>query len=203
MTLLSNLLIKENFDEFNLDFKKINHILPTNTIKHNIFKYNTTKQNINFSKNYSLMENIENIENIDDKNYYIQDNEVKYKIFEDISFISKNENHLELVLKIPIENNILSINKIKLSNQINKFIKNIYLNIDDKVTIKKEEIFKYSDTVSKKFEYEQRDNIINCSHAKNINLHIVLDKNALNYIINKNIFINYSYAIFKNKIKFC
>jgi hypothetical protein len=197
MTLLSNLLINEKFDEFDLDYEKNNPNSPTNAIRTNALKYCTSKSNFNHSKNFSL------IENIDDKNYYVQDNEVKYKIFEDISSISKNNEHLELVLKIPTENNIISINKIKLSNQINKFIINIFLNIDDKHIIKKEEIFECKKKLSKIIECEQKNNIINCSLEKNINLHIILDKDALNYIINKNIFVNYSYAIFKNKIKFC
>ena len=196
MTLLSNLLIKENFEEFNLDFEKNDYISQTNTCKLNSLKYDTAKTNFYLYKNYSL------IENIDDENYYIQDNEVKYKIFEDISSISKNDNYLELILKIPIDNNILSINKIKLSNQINKFIFDIFLNIDNKIIIKKEEIFEYKEKLSKIIESEKRKNIINCSQEKNINLHIILNKDALNYIINKNIFVNYSYVIFKNKIKF-
>jgi hypothetical protein len=196
MTLLSNLLIKEKFDEFNLDFEKNDLNLSTKTVKYNSFKHNIAKPNFYFNKNHSL------IENIDDKNYYVQNNEVKYKIFEDISYISKNDKHLELILKIPIENNILSINKIKLSNQINKFIFDIFLNIDNKIIIKKEEIFEYKEKLSKIIESEKRENIINCSQEKNINLHIILNKDALNYIINKNIFVNYSYVIFKNKIKF-
>ena len=196
MTLLSNLLIKENFDEFNLDFEKNDLIQSTNTNKYNSFKYDIFEKKFYFNKNRSL------IENIDDENYYVQDNEVKYKIFEDISYISKNDNHIELILKIPIENNILSINKIKLSNQINKFIFDIFLNIDNKVIIKKEEIFECKEKLSKIIECEKRENIINCSQEKNINLHIILNKDAFNYIINKNIFVNYSYVIFKNKNKF-
>lgn len=197
MALLSNLLIKEKFDEFNLDLEKINPSLLSNTIKYNAFKDNISEQNCIYSKNYSI------IENIDDKNYYVQDNEVKYKIFEDISSILKNDKYLEIVLKIPIENNILSINKIKFSNKINKYIKNIYLNIDNKVTIKNEDIFESKKILSKIIKYDKTEHIINCSLYKNIDIHIILDKDALNYIMNKNIFVNYSYVIFKNKIKFC
>ena len=44
--------------------------------------------------------------------------------------------------------------------------------------------------------------IINCQYNKNITLHILLKDNVINKIINKNIFVNYSFAIFKNKFKF-
>lgn len=195
MTMMSNLLIKENFDEFNLDYEKNNTITPT---KEN--KQNTLNKNY-YNKKYNQYLNQDNnfIENIDDTDYYVQNNEVKYKIFEDISSISKNDESIELILNIPIENNIISINKIKLSNKLNKFIKNIYLNIDNKIIIKKEEIFESNETLSKIIE--NKNNIIKYLMDKNINLHIILEKNALNYIINKNIFVNYSYAIFKNKLK--
>lgn len=191
MTIMSNLLIKEKFNEFDFDFeKKSERVLSSieNIYKNQIQKYK---------------HNIDLIENIEETNYYVQDNEVKYKIFEDISTISKKKNNdIELILNIPIENNIISINKIKLSNQLNKYIKNIYLNIDDKIIIKKDELNINKEKLSKIIKYKEKDNIINSSINKNINLHIVIDKKALNYIINKNIFVNYSYAIFKNKIKF-
>lgn len=213
MTMLSSLLIKETFDEFNLDQEKkiisfktkplnINSNSNSNTntnnltnvlIENNQIKeiiYGSQKQNNNF------------IENIEEKNYYVQDNEVKYKIFEDISSISKKNNDIELILNIPVENNIISINKIKLSNQLNKYIKNIYLNIDNKIIINKDEMIGNREKLSTIIESKEKVNIIKSLTNKNINLHIILDKNALNHIINKNIFVNYSYAIFKNKVKF-
>lgn len=195
--MMSNLLIKENFDEFNLDYEKNNTITPTEENKQNTLNKNY------YNKKYNQYLNQDNnfIENIDDTDYYVQNNEVKYKIFEDISSISKNDESIELILNIPIENNIISINKIKLSNKLNKFIKNIYLNIDNKIIIKKEEIFESNETLSKIIENKNKNNIIKYLMDKNINLHIILEKNALNYIINKNIFVNYSYAIFKNKLK--
>lgn len=201
--MFSSLLIKETFDEFNIDQEK--NKIPLNNINKKISNcnfdinlledmlrkeiiYKNQKQNHNF------------IENIEEKNYYVQDNEVKYKIFEDISSISKKNNDIELILNIPIENNIISINKIKLSNQLNKYIKNIYLNVDNKIIINKDEILSNREKLSKIIE--NKESIIKNSTNKNINLHIILDKNALNHIINKNIFVNYSYAIFKNKVKF-
>jgi hypothetical protein len=231
--MLSSLLIKETFDEFNLDNKQnqntSKNLFSQNT-KININTYSNSIPISNFNPNtksfytfnlYGLSEDIikkyiikkeiiyedqkQNnnfIENIEEKNYYLQDNEVKYKIFEDISSISKINNDIELILNIPIENNIISINKIKLSNRLNKYIKNIYLNIDEKIIITKDEIIGNKENLLKIIERKQKENSINNLSNKNINIHIILDKNALNHIINKNIFVNYSYAIFKNKVKF-
>ena len=162
--MLSNLLIKETFDEFNLDYEKLNQ----NPLKKQIFLQN---------QNQSL------IENIDGENYIIQDNEIKYKIFEDISSISKSKDNFELILNIPLSNRIISINKIKLSNGLNKFVKDIYLNIDDKIIIIKEEIFGENKKILKFFDQEKKSNIINYLTNMNINLHIILEKEALNYIM--------------------
>lgn len=225
MTMLSSLLITETFDEFNLEHDK-NQNTQFNSTTQNI----KTTFNTNYNKNHNITnktniskksdinvseeiigkeiiygsqkQNNNFIENIEEKNYYLQENEVKYKIFEDISSISKNNNNIELILNIPIEKNIISINKIKLSSQLNKHIKNIYLNINNKMIINKDEMIGNKEKLSKIIERKEKENIINSSINKNINLHIIFDKNALNHIINKNIFVNYSYAILKNKIKF-
>lgn len=198
MTMLSYLLIRETFDEFNLTNEKSNNSLLVNHDKKNNSNIlNLDNQDKN--QNYNQTDGI--IENIDEKNYYVQDNEVKYKIFDEISSISKINNSIELILNIPTENNILSINKIKLSNKLNKYIEDVYLNIDDKIILKKDEIIRNNNKPTKITKSSNKENI-NCILGKNVNLHIILNKDALNHVINKNIFVNYSYAIFKNKLKF-
>ena len=133
--------------------------------------------------------------------------EIKYKIFEDISSVSKKNNTIELVLDIPIDDSVISINKIKLSNKLNKYIKDIYVCIEDEKIITHKDFLNStqinSNSSSTKFtEHISSQKIINCQYNKNITLHILLSNNVINKIINKNIFVNYSFAIFKPKFKF-
>lgn len=185
----SAFLIKDKFVEFDFD------------------SYQSQKTNIiNKINDWCFANEFSNdfIEEIDDNNYNLCEQEVKYKIFEDISSVSKKNNVLEIVLNIPIDNNILSINKIKLSNKINKYIKDIFICIDDEKILTQKD-FTDNKTLqhSSKFtEYISCDKIINCECDKNITLHILLDNFVINKIINKNIFVNYSFAILKNKQKF-
>jgi len=181
--MLSDLLIKEISNDFDFDLKyeKLNQI--------------PLKQLVSLKN-----KNMDLIENINDKNYSIQNNEIKYKIFEDISSISKNKNNLELVLSIPSGNNIISVNKIKLSNKLNEYIKDIYVKINDNIIMTRKEIFDDNKKILKIIE--PKENKTNINHSTNINIHIIFNKNTLNHIINKNIFVNYSYMILKNKLKF-
>lgn len=186
---MSAFLIQDKFIEFDFDFYQSQ---KTNIID----KIN----NLRFTDEY--FNNL--IEEIDDSNYNLCEQEIKYKIFEDISSVSKKNNMLELVLNIPVDNNILSINKIKLSNKLNKYINDIYICIGDEKVITHTDFInkKYSQHSSKFIEYLSCDKIINCENNKNITLHILLDSSVINKIINKNIFVNYSFAIYKNKQKF-
>lgn len=189
---MSNFLIRDKFSEFDFD--------------------SITNQKKTFSKNESYLSSTnefsnELIEEIDDNYYNLYEQEIKYKIFEDISSVTKKDNMIELVLDIPIDDTIISINKIKLSNKLNKYIKDIYVCIDDEKTITYKDFINsisnnYESSSSKFTEHISSQKIINCQHNKNITLHILLKKNIINKIINKNIFVNYSFAIFKQKLKF-
>ena len=192
--MLSNFLIQDKFLEFDFDteryqvenqekmlLNKINYLCSTNEYSNVL------------------------IEEIDDSNYNLYEHEIKYKIFEDISSISKKNNIIELVLDIPIGDNIISINKIKLSNTLNKYITNIFVCVDgEKIITHKDFLNKMINNIQSSTFYKQisTDKVINCRSSKNITLHILLKDNVINKIINKNIFVNYSFAIFKNKQKF-
>lgn len=143
------------------------------------------------------------IEEIDDNNYNLYDHEIKYKIFEDISSVTRKNNTIELILDIPIDNNVISINKIKLSNKLNKYIKDIFVCIGDEKVITYKDFSNKNNNQTTTFPQQiSSEKIINCQFNKNITLHILLKNKIINKIINKNIFVNYSFAIFKNKIKF-
>lgn len=192
--MLSNFLIQDKFLEFDFEtmgnqvgnqekmlLNKINYLCSTNEYSNEL------------------------IEEIDDSNYNLYEHEIKYKIFEDISSISKKNNMIELVLDIPIGDSIISINKIKLSNTLNKYITDIFVCVDGEKIITHKDFLTnmsnniHSSTFTKQISTEK---VINCQYSKNITLHILLKNNIINKIINKNIFVNYSYAIFKNKLKF-
>lgn len=218
--MLSNLLISEICDDYysallhqsqtpysapnlNSNQKSLTNI--TTPVKMNkIHKLSKTYQNIPH-KNYNNFNYTNSfVECIDDANYNIQTNEIKYKIFEDISSLNKNDENLELILNLSTPSNVISINKIKLTNSLNKFLKDIYIVIDGNTTMIKEEIFENKEKFLKIIAHKFNDNIVNCSPftKSNIDIHIVFDKNALNHIMNKNIFVNYSFTTLKNKVKF-
>lgn len=208
--MLSKLLIQDKFEEFNeyeYEYKNLSQSIYEKNMKNKTKYLNQIKKKSNDSftdEINSFTNEIDIVELCDDKNYIIYDNEVKYKIFEDISSICKsNCGNLELILCIPYGNNIVSINKIKLSCGLSKYIKNIHLMTENKVIMKKENLLNNNNKIFKIIE--NTDKINNKSYHpnnNNIRLHIILDKDSLNYIINKNIFVNYSYTIPKNKFKF-
>jgi hypothetical protein len=186
--MLSNFLIQDKFSEFDFDSVQEQKTHLLNKISY----LQSTNQYSN-----------ELIEEIDDNNYNLYEQEINYKIFEDISSVVKKNNMIELVLDIPVDNNIISINKIKLSNKLNKYIKDIYICIEDEKIITNRDFLNSKSSESSKFtENISRDKIINCQYNKNITLHVLLSNNVINKIINKNIFVNYSFAIFKPKLKF-
>jgi len=182
----SKLLIKDNFEEYDLNSNQEKSILN---------KINSLYSMDNYSN--------ELIEEIDDNNYNLYDHEIKYKIFEDISSVTKKNNIIELVLNIPVDENIISINKIKLSNKLNKYIEDIFVCVDGDKIITHKDFSNESNFQTLTFSQKITSNkIINCQLNKNITLHILLKNNVINQIINKNIFVNYSFAILKNKLKF-
>lgn len=192
--MLSNFLIQDQFLEFDFNSDSIQekklHILNKVSYLQSTNEYSN-----------ELIEEIN-----DDENYNLYEQEIKYKIFEDISSVSKKNDMIELVLDIPIDNSIISINKIKLSNKLNKYIKDIYVCTgDEKIITHKDFLNSLStdtETSSKFTKHISSQKIINCQYNKNITLHVILSNNVINKIINKNIFVNYSFAIFKPKLKF-
>lgn len=193
--MLSNFLIRDRFEEF--DFNSIQE-------QENILlnKINYLCLNTNYSN--ELIEEIN-----DDTNYNMYHQEIKYKIFEDISSVIKKNNMIELVLDIPIGDNIISINKIKLSNKLNKYIKDIFVYDGDEKIITQKDFFMSTNDCKLSSPSQTQltkiislEKIINCRDKKNLTLHILLEDNVINKIINKNIFVNYSFTILKNKNKF-
>ena len=191
--MLSTMLIDKTFDDYYQNQENLNQ----NTQP----KKNT---NANASTNTNMCQNYGDalIEYVDDINYNIQTNEIKYKIFKDISSINVKNDNLELILNLPVAHNVISINKIKLSKDINKFLKDIYLVIDNHIVITKDEIFGSKEHFLKIIAYKFNESVVNCLMDKNVDICIILHKDALNHVMNKNIFVNYSFAISKNKIKF-
>ena len=192
--MLTNFLIQDKFLEFDFDYVSVQEH------KSHISKKIRYLQSINKYSN-ELIEEIN-----DDENYNLYEQEIKYKIFEDIGSVSKKNNIIELVLDIPVDNSIISINKIKLSNKINKYIKDIYVCMDNEKIITYKDFLNSTTTnpeSSSKFtKHITSQKIINCQYNKNVTLHILLSNKVINKIINKNIFVNYSFAIFKPKLKF-
>lgn len=136
----------------------------------------------NFDEEYdSIIESIN-----DNNNYLLKENEKKYKIFEDISYINNHDRHLELILDLPINLKINSINKIKFSNKIKNYIEKIFISVNKKEVI--------SDINS--------INLLNIHNVNELELHIILRKNAINHLLNQNIYITYSYIDSKPKLKF-
>lgn len=189
--MLSNFLIQDKFLEFDFDLVQE----QKSHISNKVIQLQSTNEYSN-----ELIEGIN-----DDENYNSYEQEIKYKIFEDISSVSKKNNIIELVLDIPVDNSIISINKIKFSNKINKYIKDIYVCIGDEKIITHKDFLNSTSTnleTSSKFtKHISSQKIINCQYNKNITLHILLSNKVINKIINKNIFVNYSFAIFKPKQK--
>lgn len=191
-----NFLIQDKFLEFNFNTEQEQHNflskLPEFYINKNIIE-NTT--------DYSS----ELIEEIDDNNYNLYEQEIKYKIFEDISSVNKKNDIIELMLNIPINDNIMSINKIKLSTKLNKYIYNIYVCVDGKKIVTQTDFLNDDKNNIKSTIFDKQissNKIINCQYSKNVTFHILFKNNVINKIINKNIFVNYSFAILKNKLKF-
>lgn len=195
---MSNFFIRDKFSEFDFDFNAIgvkeqkSH--PSNKISY-----------LGMTNEYSK----ELIGEIDDENCKLLDQEIKYKIFEDISSVSKKNNMIELVLDIPVDNSIISINKIKLSNKLNKYIRDIYVCVGNEKIITHKDFTDQNQNQNQNQESSTKftkhissQKTINCQCSKNITLHILLANNVINKIINKNIFVNYSFVIFKPKLKF-
>lgn len=132
--------------------------------------------------------NIINI--VDDNKYNIVEHDEIFNIFDDIKYISidNNNNTIELAIDLPKNFNIIAINNIKISKKLDTHIKNIYLKINN---------ISYETFNSLKKIYLENNN---ANFAKTI--HIIFNNLCLNNIFNKNIYVNYSCMSIKNKIKF-
>ncbi len=138
------------------------------------------------------------IEHIEETDYMVKEQEHKYKIFDDISSVIKNKNNkIELVLNIPRSSDVISINKIKLSRSIKDYIFDIFITLDNKKILSRGDLYNTKINFSNLKNYP---NSINCSKG-DIDIHIVLEPNSINEIINNNIYISFSYINYKNKNK--
>ncbi len=167
-------------------------------------------QNIKGKFLFDDTENIDNsiIEHVEDKNYLIKEQEIKFKIFDDISSVTKNkDNKLELVLTIPKSSDIMTINKIKLSKNIKQFVFDIFVSIGDnniildRGNLYEQKIILSSINVFEKDLLETNKNYIDCTKGE-IQIHIILEPNSINDIINNSIYVNYSFVNYKSKVKF-
>ena len=197
MEVLSNFLIRSD-DDYYSQIKKNEEFKYSNYLEDKKFK------NLN---NKLLFDKIDNndsiIEHVEENNYLIKDEELKYKIFDDISSIVKNKNEkIELIINIPKSSDIMKINKIKLSKNIKQFIFDIFVSLDEKIILTKENLYN-KQFIFNKINNNQINNLkyIDCSKGS-INIHIILEPNSINEIINNNIYINFSFINYKNKIKF-
>lgn len=197
MEVLSNFLIRSD-DDYYSQIKKNEEFKYSNYLEDKKFK------NLN---NKLLLDKIDNndsiIEHVEEHNYLIKDEELKYKIFDDISSIVKNKNEkIELIINIPKSSDIMKINKIKLSKNIKQFIFDIFVSLDNKIILTKENLYN-KQFIFNKINSNEINNFkyIDCSKGS-INIHIILEPNSINEIINNNIYINFSFISYKNKIKF-
>lgn len=209
MEILSNYLIKD-YDEYISYFEehqenKLKNYLDYLDNLDNLDSYLEDRENKeNREKRYSF-DNADNsiIEHIEETNYFVKEQEHKYKIFDDISSVIKNKNNqIELVINIPKSSDIITINKIKLSKSIKEFIFDIFVTLDDKTILTQDELYKKKISLSDiNYKNYNKNNIIDCSKGE-VDIHILLEPNSINEIINNNIYISFSYINFKNKIKF-
>jgi len=149
-------------------------------------------------KKYIIESTVNNVEYINNIEYNTEVEEIKYKILDDITYITKNRNNIELVITLPNNYEYLSIVKIKLSKEINNYIKDIYIKKNNEIVLTKDKLLD--------IKVKNINNLINNSNnqinnVEELNLHIIIEKNSLNYIINSYIYILFSFVNIKNKIK--
>ncbi len=197
MEAISSYLIKD-YDEYfdNLEnFEEHQEQKVKNYLDFNLNQ--ETKKRYSFDNTESCI-----IEHIEETNYLIKEQEQKYKIFDDISSVIKNKNDkIELVINIPKSSDIITINKIKLSKSIKDFIFDIFVTLDKQVILEQEDLYKKKINFSNFSDISDENNIIDCSKGE-VNIHIILEPQSINKIINNNIYISFTYINYKNKIKF-
>ncbi len=201
MEVLSNYLIKD-YDEYINNFEEHQEEKLKNYLGYleNLDSYLEDRQNREQRYSFDCADS-SIIEHIEETNYFVKEQEHKYKIFDDISSVIKNKNNqIELVINIPKSSDIVTINKIKLSKSIKEYIFDIFVTLDDKTILTQDELYKKKISLSELNKYND-NNIIDCSKGE-VDIHIILEPNSINEIINNNIYISFSYINYKNKIKF-
>ncbi len=201
MEVLSNYLIKD-YDEYINNFEENQEEKLKNYLGYleNLDSYLEDRQNREQRYSFDCADS-SIIEHIEETNYFVKEQEHKYKIFDDISSVIKNKNNqIELVINIPKSSDIVTINKIKLSKSIKEYIFDIFVTLDDKTILTQDELYKKKISLSELNKYND-SNIIDCSKGE-VDIHIILEPNSINEIINNNIYISFSYINYKNKIKF-
>ncbi len=202
MEVLSNYLIKD-YDEYINNFEEHQEEKLKNYLGYleNLDSYLEDRQNREQRYSFDCADS-SIIEHIEETNYFVKEQEHKYKIFDDISSVIKNKNNqIELVINIPKSSDIVTINKIKLSKSIKEYIFDIFVTLDDKTILTQDELYKKKISLSELNNKYNDSNIIDCSKGE-VDIHIILEPNSINEIINNNIYISFSYINYKNKIKF-
>lgn len=197
MEAISSYLIKD-YDEYFDNLENFEETQEQKLKKYLDFDLNEETENrYSFDNTESCM-----IEHIEETNYLVKEQEKMFKIFDDISSVIKNKNDkIELVINIPKSSDIVTINKIKLSKSIKDFIFDIFITLDEQVILTQEDLYKKKINFSNFFDITDENNIIDCSKGE-VDIHIILEPQSINKIINNNIYISFTYINYKNKIKF-
>ena len=174
MEILTNYLINDyndyfdnmkNFEVHEEQKLKVFIDLDTNEKKTRTYSFDNTDSSI--------------IEHIEETNYLVKEQELKYKIFDDISSVIKNKNNkIELVINIPESGDIVTINKIKLSKSIKEFIFDIFVTINDTIILTQDDLYYKKINFSNISNNFNDSNIIDCSRGK-VNIHIILEPNSI------------------------
>ena len=204
MEVISNYLIKSD-DYFNLIGLELDE---ENKYKKYLEVCIKKNQNSIEKLLFDDFDNFDNsiIEHVEEKDYLMKEQELKFKIFDDISSVSKNlNNKIELIINIPKFSNIMTINKIKLSKNIKQYIFDIFVSLDNKIILYKENLYNEK-IILKNINFFDKDlyekkNYIDCSKG-DVNIHIILEPNSINDIINNYVYISYSFNNYKSKVKF-
>lgn len=176
----------KNESDCEYNFNKIYH---SKNKKHiNNLKKNSSSESLQSFTSNILDHDYENIDNINKENDIVT-NKIKFKIFDDVDFVSLDANsNFEISICLPSFLNIISINKIKLSHKISVSDINIISN--------KQILFEKSDIIS----LNSSKNKLNCSNcAKDIVINMAISNKNVNQIIGKVISITYTSQLVKNK----
>lgn len=122
-------------------------------------------------------------------------NKIKFKIFNDIDFVNiDNKGQFELSIHLPSNLNIVTINKIKLSNKILLSDINIFAN--NKIIFNKEDISFLGN------KYNNKSNKLDFTDCiEDIVINMLIDNKNINQIVGKQILISYTSEIIEEQSK--